>query len=386
MKLLITNPSAIIDSSTGKYYPGIIEVLKEFDKIEDQSVIIISLWDSSLKELRKIFGYCFKVSFKQRGGTELIELIKTQLKAEISDIFVLGCKNIDIGLSANSKLLLLRADYAKEENKKERIYTNEYGIRIANADKLKFILDKFVSIEKPWFYRCDVDKTTVMFSLTNANTMGYTRDMDAVKIAAKFQSCLKKGDESYKDEFMVYFIFSAYHLFKEIQNVDFWSIYPSSNSSSNSDLEYFKDKLRQSFGGKPLPPIFKRTKQTIKRHSLNRAERISQGCNSELDTILIDEFYRDKLVGKTICIIDDFSNIGTSCETTRNLLRGAKVGKVIFITLGKFGTEYFKYDYSFYGDAFSGFTYKLNSTSTLNGDINKSSDMSFIESLGEIIK
>jgi hypothetical protein len=42
----------------------------------------------------------------------LIDQLQSHFKVTISDIFVLGCKQIDVGLAANSKLLLLRADYA----------------------------------------------------------------------------------------------------------------------------------------------------------------------------------------------------------------------------------------------------------------------------------
>jgi hypothetical protein len=128
---------------------------------------------------------------------------------------VLGCKQIDVGLAANSKLLLLRADYAEEQNEGELIYTNQYGIAIKDANALALFFDKFLPIKRPWFYKCDVSERTVIYSLTNANTNQY-RDTEIVKIATKFRNHLKNGDDSFKEEFLVYFLVSTYAIVKGV--------------------------------------------------------------------------------------------------------------------------------------------------------------------------
>lgn len=89
-----------------------------------------------------------------------------------------------------------------------------------------------------------------------------------------------------------------------------------------------------------------------------------------------------KLKGANVCIIDDFTTYGTSCETARILLQNAGVNKVLFIAMGKFGKSYNRYDYTIIGDVFSGYAFKQNKRTPMVGEFNAhNSDRAFIESL-----
>jgi hypothetical protein len=385
MKLLITNPDAIINSKDGSYYPDIVKVLLDFNGIDNQQVVVISTKSKWFSVLDKMF-FCMRVDKKMRAGKILIETILDELKIPMSDVFILGCKIMDVSLAANSKLILLRADYARANNEKDRIYINEYGISIKNGRDLTITLDKLLKIEKPWYYKCTVNEMATTFSLTNANTMGY-RQEDAIDLAKKFQVHLKNGDAAFRDEFLTYFLLSAYRISQEFEVVDYWGIYPSSSSTQNPQLEYFKDKIRQSFNVRPHEPLLIRKNKGVKRHNLSKSERINNACDGEFDTIKLNDLYRGKLQNKTVCIIDDFSNLGASCETTRHLLEMTGIKKLIFITMGKFGKDYYSYDYTINGDPFGSFVYEKKGPGLyITGEINTSSDMQFIKSLAELIK
>jgi hypothetical protein len=386
MKVLITNPDAIIDQKTNKYYPGLLDVLQEFESHKDQGVIVISNSKSKFSQIEDDF-YCLEVGGKGRAGRALIDLLQDKLKVPISDLFVLGCKQEDVGLAANNKLLLLRAEFTKEYFGDERIFENEYGIRIDDAKHLKLILNKFINIKEPWYFKCTVNHSTTIYSLTNANTMG-VRPSEVIHIADEFRSLLKSGKESYKDEFMIYFLNSAHQIFKEFQTVNYWGVYPSSSVGENADLEYFAKKVRQSFGGRPCEPILIRHTASTKRHKLSTTMRETNGCSGEFATIKLNPYYQknNKLLGKTVCIIDDFTNIGTSCETARHLLEMVGVAKLIFITMGKFGKVQLKYNYDMSGDPFDNYTFKLRDKSSLGGTFNPASDLEFIKSLGGLVK
>ena len=383
MKILITNPSALIDKKTGDFFTGIKEILDNFNAVDGQQTFVISIDANKLKPIPKSLEP-FHIRPAARGGRLLIEELKKHFGLDISEIFVLGCKQMDVALAANSKLLLLRADYAERQNRGESIYTKPYGIPIKDAKSLQVFFDKFLLVTRPWYYRCDVSDTTTMYSLTNANTIN--REKDIVKIADKFRNHLKNGDDSYKEEFLVYFLVSTYAIVNEFVNVDFWGIYPSSNSTFNADLEYYKEKARQSYGVRIAEPILMRHTASTKRHSKSTDKRLEVGCDEELSTIIINPYYKNRLKGKTVCIIDDFTNIGSSCETARALLEKAGVKKLIFITLGKFGKIYKKYYYDIKGDPFDKFSFRRVDEEMLEGDFNNSSDLQFIESLGELVK
>jgi hypothetical protein len=175
-------------------------------------------------------------------------------------------------------------------------------------------------------------------------------------------------------------------LLKEFNKVDYWGIYPSSSTATNEDLEYYKEKARQTYGCRTPHPIFIRHKATSKRHLKSTERRLEIGADEELETIVINDHYRKKLRGATVCIIDDFTNVGSSCETARALLEKAGVAKLIFITLGKFGRIYKAFDYTIHGDPYGEFEYERGVDEMLTGDFNNASDLQFIASLGEIVK
>ena len=384
MKILITNPDALIDADTGKLFEGIEEVLDKFNEVDGQQTFVISVDAAKLRNIPESMKPVH-VPGTFRGGRGLIDRLQTIFKINISDILVLGCKQIDVGLAANSKLLLLRADYAEKQNSGELIYRNHYGIAIKDVTALQLFLDKFLPIKKPWFYKCDVSAKTVIYSLTNANTNQY-RDSDIVKISTKFQNHLKNGDDSFKEEFLVYFLVSTYAIVKEFKKVDYWGIYPSSSTATNEDLQYYKEKARQSYECRTPHPVFIRQKATSKRHMKSTERRLEIGADEELETIRINDYYQNKLKGATVCIIDDFTNVGSSCETARALLEKAGVAKLIFITLGKFGKIYKAFEYTVHGDPYGEFTYERGEDKMLTGEFNNASDLQFIASLGEIVK
>ena len=88
------------------------------------------------------------------------------------------------------------------------------------------------------------------------------------------------------------------------------------------------------------------------------------GSSKHLDSININPYYRGKLSGKTVCILDDYVTNWPSFEALRNLLLKAGVARVIFVAIGRFrrGSEgvYQKEDYQILGDVFSSnYTYEL---------------------------
>src|SRR5699024_3484183 len=52
-----------------------------------------------------------------------------------------------------------------------------------------------------------------------------------------------------------------------------------------------------------------------------------------------------KFIGKTVCIIDDYITNGYSAEAAKHILVHSGAKKVIFLSIGKFGTEYNRTEY-----------------------------------------
>lgn len=367
MKLLITNPDAIVNPRNNEYYDGIITILNEFIKINGNKVLVISMDIHKLSKIPKQFNPN-RVTGKQRKGKELLDYINKNLGIPPKDCIILATKTDDMVLAANSQLILLRADYTRFLNVHDRLYTNNYGILgIHNPTHLGVVLSKFYQVKSPWYYTLNIDEQTTLYSLTNANTLG-NRQHDAVKLALDFKSLLKNGDLSQIDSFTLFFMISIYSIFEESSQIDHWCVYPSSSGKEDIDLEIFVKKMRESFKKFKIQPILSRTKQVRKRRETNGLSFLDH-VSIQLSSIEVNKDIN--LEGKCICVIDDFTTTGSSCETVRLLLRPYGVRKIIFITMGKFGREY---------------TTIINdkTTSSLRGEFNDSADLEFIKSLKDL--
>ena len=283
---------------------------------------------------------------------------------ESSNFIIIGSTENDFLLSTQSKVLLLSAFWSKMDEKVEK-----YGLRIKNEQVLKYFFEKIIIIKTPWYYKVDVTNDTVIYSLMSSNTHGVS-DTEIKKLKNNFQQLLKKNDPSFL-QLITYFFICTLNLIKDIHDVNFWTHYPSSDSSDNEILFNFVEKARYSFGNsRNKHPLFIRHKESKKRHFLTSEDRINQGCDEQLDTIHLNPLYEKYIKNKTICVIDDYTTYGTSCETARNLLILAGAKKVIFITFGKFGSSntYHKYDYTLNGNIFDiGYTHKKFNHSIIKG-------------------
>lgn len=386
MKLLVTSTDALIDKSTSDFFPGVQEALLEFKKlVPGNDVVVLSGHSGNLdvipKELNPI-----NIPIHRRGSPLVIETImKTQPSFnDRGKIFILASNDADFRTAANSKVLLLGAGYSAKNNPGSSAF--KYGIQVSSIAGLTQFFSRFSNINSPWYFKFDLGTTCTIYALINANTFGFSRSGDAFDISDKFQQCIKQGKVTYRDNFATYFLMSVYQIVNTVENVDIWAIYPSSSSSNNSDLEHFKDLARTAFNKRAKEPLFIRHAVAPKRHKSTKSNRIADGCDSQFSTMHINPYYKGKLEGKTICVIDDFTTFGSSSESTRILLEAAGVARVIFIALGKFGQEYYKFDYDISGDIFKpGFSFKKTSSISLVGSFNSYADKSMLESLKGIV-
>ncbi|MBZ4190732.1 phosphoribosyltransferase [Niabella beijingensis] len=382
MKLLLTSPDALINQATGKFFAGIEDCLDRFIENDENVVVVVSVHQDRLELIPNKFNP-YNIRGQLRGSPKLIELLTEELELEPQDIIILGCKDEDVHQAANSKLLLLRALYAKPNNADSKIYSKRYGIGIKNAEKLELFFTLFADFLGSWYYELVVSPKMTIYALTDAGTIN--KKIDEVLAVNKFKRCLKEGDRKNRGAYVVYFLVSMYLIIKDLNLVSYWSIYPSSGLGENEDLDFFKTKASQLFKGTVKEPILVRTKESRKRHLKSRDTRIKEGCDVQFDTIILNPYYRYKLKGKVICVIDDFTTYGTSAETARILLEQAGVKKIVFICMGKFGREYYKYDYELTGDIFGKYSYKKKNRMALSGSFKREANAAFIESISHLI-
>lgn len=383
MKILITSPDAILDKSTSTFFDGILDAFDFFLNLDpDYHIAVISARKDSLNKIPAKY-HPMHVGTGERGGKILTDQMKDTFKCETGDLIVLGCKDRDLYLASHSKLLLLRAGYAMGNNPTEKIYTKPYGRFIGTPAVLTLFFEKFLTIKRPWYYELQITEATTIYALTNANTF-YTSTDEKV-LNNKFKDCLKMGNPKYRSVFLLYSTVCSYFIANELENVTYFAVFPSS-SGDNEDLNFFKNSIRESYGNRNQNELFIRHKQSIKRHDIPGQNRIANGCDNQFETLHINPYFRHKLKGATICVIDDFTSYGTSCETIRHLLERQGVARIVFIALGKFGKEYHVYNYFLKGDVFTpDYEYQRNDGQKLiQGNINSFANKDFVDSLIEL--
>lgn len=388
MKVILTSPDALIDFEEHEFFPGVAEVL---DKLQEEGkikgTIVVSSDVYKLRGIPKKFNP-IQVSRAAKQGTGFVNIIVEKLPevAAHHDLMVLGANDGDLRMSANSKLLLFSAQFAQKNNPDSSVF--DYGVNITTPQDFYNFIDLFHGIGEQCFFELEVDENTWLYSITNANSF-YEEDRRLKVIREKMKDFLKNHAIEYGDLFNYYFLMSLYTKVKALRRIDYWCVYPSSKRYSyNQDVLLLKEQARKIFKCKTSDEIFIRVSDSPKRSEMEQMMRERDGCNSQFDTIILNDVYRKKIKGKTICVIDDFTTYGSSCETARVLLLTAGAAAVVFVTIGKYGNVYIKHDYQIQGDVFEpGYRYiRKSAPLKLYGTRNRSADREIKNILGGIAR
>lgn len=348
----------------GKFNNEIERVILKLDSLY-YDVAIYYYNDESLNFIsNSLFNYCIKVNkVRVRNGSLVIHQFSKTISAK--DFIILGASESDFFLANRSNVLFLASFWSTMHEKVEK-----YGLRIKSPLILGYFLTTIASIKQPWYYKVQIDTNTVLYSLMSSNTK-YSKDLQLIKICNSFNAILKNGDTDFLQLIKFYFIHTL-SLIENIRDIDVWTYYPSSTSSYSEVLSSFSELSRHMFSNKREKyPVFIRFKPSQKRHHLTPSVRKSLGCDSQFDSIYLNTKLKDNLKNAKVCVIDDYTTYGSSCETTRHLLNSAGVNKLIFITFGKFGfdSSYTKTSYTLKGDIFSSnYSYIRHADTTIYGN------------------
>jgi hypothetical protein len=387
LKLLLTSVDALVNSATGRSFPGIKKQLDYYLSLDPGNrVVVMSVRSAGLQNIPKEYNPLL-VPFRLRGsGVELLVFIAAKTGFSIDQTIVLGSKDHDMYTAAHTNSILLTAVYSQSNNAGAVIFIKQYGVPLNNVASLGKFFERFYGLSQPWYFRVEVDPVTTLYALTNANTFGI-KGTPEEELKRKFLDCLKNDNATHLVAFSSYFLVSC-HLLEEFRDIDIWDIYPSSSKERvNEDLLYFARMAAHSFKKTfPKHRLLIRKAPASKRHFKNPALRVDHGCKEELETMIINPAYNGKLAGKSVAIIDDFTRFGTSCETARILLREAGVRKVVFIAMGKFGgdNQYHAYEYSIAGNIHTSVRATKVSHTVINGTLNRHSNLEFLESFRDL--
>ncbi|GAB6152930.1 hypothetical protein JCM17380_16800 [Desulfosporosinus burensis] len=356
-KILMVSIDSAISPSTKVPYEGVVEA---FTQLTDSGDIIVfmSRTYEKLQLAKSVFKDETKYKFPYRKDAK-----KFVEKYPGGYFVVLGSNEQDLYLAANNRQLLINPMWSEVKT----VEIEKYGIKISHPALLvKFI--EIIKNQSSWYYNADLGDSTHVLSLYSANTYIGSHTKEEKALVAGFQSLLKEGDKRYYEVLLYHFLAGIANNdeFREVQD---WAIFPSSGTELNKDMLQFKERARIVMNGRKAAPLFIRHTPTRKSRGMEKTERIP--CDRHFDTVILNESYKGKLKGRTVCVLDDFLTNGTSFETARNLLLTQNVKKIIFVSVGRFGTNYFAQYYKINGDVFSpGYSYELLKRLSIVGSTN----------------
>ncbi|MDP4144175.1 MAG: phosphoribosyltransferase [Bacillota bacterium] len=322
--------------------------------INGDKVLFTAKYDSKVDVLKGINIDGKNILFRNRNG---VKALLKQNEAKKHYFIVVGNREHDLFMASANKLFYIVPNWCS--NFDERVLN--YGVKVNNLSKLEKLIN-VIENQSKWFYRLDLDEKTTVLSLTNANSFT-TRSAEEKEMIDGFRSVLKYGDKQYY-EVLLYHFLAAISNNAEFREINDWAIFPSSGLNLNEDMWEFKEKARELMNGRKKQPILLRHTKTWKSHESYKYNKDRLPCDRHFDSIVINNIYKDKLEGRTICVFDDYLTNGTSFEAARNLLIKEGAKKIFFVSLGKFhrnsSQQYLQQNYSIKGDVCSsGYSYRL---------------------------
>lgn len=318
--------------------------------------------------------YLDSIMFIHRQASNVKEFIDC-LKEYKIHFAMLGIVEEDAHIAFNNKIPLLMPEGISELNQQLNDKIRKYGIPF---NEFSDIIDcfKVFEIHKNNYFHWDGNNNFHVISLFNANSMHTPQKEQRIK--RFFQDVLKGSGDNI--EYKTYLILSFF-LLNEVttnnmfSNVKYWGTFPSSNTDNvDTAASSLKETIRTVLNGLPRAKPHQEAENILirhtgreKKHNSSTTTRRQDKCQSDFDTLIVNPELVDKIIGKEVCIIDDYITKGYSAEATKHLLLAAGASKVIFLSLGKFGSEYFITEYEIEGDLKNpGYNYNFISESSIN--------------------
>ena len=117
---------------------------------------------------------------------------------------------------------------------------------------------------------------------------------------------------------------------------DLWSIYPGSSGGPNRIMGPYIETGAKLFKDLFLSDLLIRHASALDSGTTRRAGGAGATFWNQINTVHVNPSYRDKIAGKRILVIDDFTTDGYSLECARNLLLEAGASDVVAAVIGRY--------------------------------------------------
>ena len=309
--------------------------LKQLNKRGIKVAFITQGSQNSCPSLRKLSAKIELIKCPNRGRRNIAKEILEHIQGNIDTSVIISTSDMDIIMAANSGLLSLTAGWVDQLESKPR----NNGIIINSLDGVTKALELLKGTET-WYSVYERNDFKI-FSLLNA---GDFKNLDELKpLIKKLKEDLKIAPDIHRPLFGL-LLASSLLKTEELKSVNYMGIYPSSSPTEFKEeliYSYYETSKFAISNKSRKEPIFIRNKKSLKRHLDSSDNRFNP--NLQLSTININHYYKDKLQGKSVLVLDDFVTNGTSFWVANALLKKAGASRVFGVSLGKYGKRLHDY-------------------------------------------
>lgn len=269
---------------------------------------------------------------KSKPSPEFVQRIRDLAGVELREIAYVGDDDMtDILCAINAHVLPFAGHYSVAPTAREM----QYGIPVLQPKALGDYLSTFGRQDEPYFG----------WHFISDDTNG--RPVDARALIYDhgwFTDTLKRVLKEHQDErigsnnvsvstLLLHYLVSQCYMSGLVTEIDWVGVYPGHLTNSTSpELEAFSDVVRHTFNKSYKPNLLVRHTDAPESKRQGSARNIID----QLNTIHVNPDYRDKIQGKRILILDDFTTAGFSFETARQMLLRAGAQKITCLAIGKY--------------------------------------------------
>lgn len=310
----------------------------------------------------------------RKPSPKFIEYISDQTGVKPNEMIYLGDDDkTDIFCAINSHVLPFASMYSSTGKP-------DYGIPVDNPTEFALYLEAYCMQNQPFFgWQCVVPSSSLeIYALIGQHgDMGLTKPLKSL-LKDKQPVSVGSKKNSFGRILFHYFLSQSY-LSGLIQNVDYVSVYPGhGKNSQNKILAQYSEILPKILRNKYLSDLLIRHTDANPSHFTRNANR---NIYDQLSTVMLNEKYRDKIVGKRVLVLDDFTTSGNSLETARVLLLKASAASMTGIAFAKYTAAHNVVILSGDWDPFTPFNLPPNAISSIHmvGISNVAADKYFMD-------
>ncbi|WP_312441442.1 MULTISPECIES: phosphoribosyltransferase [Stutzerimonas] len=282
-----------------------------------------------------------------RQNGDIIKKIALKCNVKAHDILVLAAKAEDMQMAKNGRAVLVPAGWSNDPQ------INGLGLKIASPKELEELTVLTNGWNGQWWFEGQEPNYSV-HALMDLSTYG--KGITQQSFAHKLTTTVKNGGARLAALLAV----TARSLL--ISNVDqapdlLWGVYPSSGNTAGADevLTDFTHRLRTTTSrvrfAKTGEPLFIRHTASEKRSANKGGDRTDP--TGQITTLHLNPYYKGKIKGRNIIVIDDCTTYGVSFGVAAAFLRKAGANSVHGIALGKFGNQLSYYEITLNSDPFA---------------------------------